>query len=152
MTQEEYNIILSKEGNNFHFNHLGCFCYGLRNDIGSWCGYVAFNTKYDIDPHIFNVHGGITYNGKVDKNELNRLSPFKHDVKEGYYVLGFDCAHFGDICPMLDIKMNVDRNTSETYRDKEYVINECKKLAKQINETYDDINLVSNIFKKLNKS
>lgn len=49
------------------------------------------------------VHGGLTFSGDIE------------DV-DGF-LLGFDCAHYGD---------------SPEVQDEEYTLNECKKLVDQL--------------------
>ena len=69
----------------------GYWCRVRQTSMGTWCGYVAltprhpwFNQDYDEIP--VDIHGGLTYS----KSE-----------PDGYYWIGFDCAHWGDYIPML---------------------------------------------------
>lgn len=96
---------------------------------GSWCGYVGASAlnelerardllsiaqaKFDSIMEMIEVHGGITYEGNIEEE------------KKEY---GFDCGHFYDVMPFRAREINED---NATYRDKDYAINECKKLALQ---------------------
>lgn len=162
MILEEFNIIKEQEGDNFFFNHLGCFCYGLRGPIGTWCGYVCIDKKFlNINIDIFgsfSVHGGITFETKVNKPHLDLIKKVLNEnsinLKIGDYVIGFDTAHHGDFIPGIDLtnKFRLSLNsTNPIYRDKEYVMEECKDLALQVNKKFDGANYVHKIFKKLNK-
>ena len=76
--------------------------------------YDSIYSKANID-----VHGGLTYS----------------DRGEGGWVIGFDCAHDGDLCPAFQYFDGI-------YRTKEYVISECEKLA-------EDVSKFSGIIKRL---
>lgn len=122
---------------------------------GYLCGYCHFPDNYlvkglrnlDID-----VHGGITFFEKCDENNVT--------------IIGFDCAHSGDLVPSSEIikeryklktydfinylylNKRIFKNLNEkqiesikkliqhTYRDIDYVISECKNLADQIIKDY----------------
>lgn len=64
-----------------------------RNSAGALCGYVGvgpshpcFGKHYgDVEAH---AHGGLTY------SDAKRDNP-------AIWLLGFDCAHLGDLCPEL---------------------------------------------------
>ncbi len=62
------------------------------------------------------VHGGVTYTGYQWKD--------KEYVKD-LWLIGFDCAHAGDLTPKYDIGYGV-------YRDLEYAKKETEYLASQI--------------------
>lgn len=108
---------------------------------GHLCGYVIltkdhpyFGKSSDLD---LEVHGGITF-GEGD---------------EDTWMIGFDCAHSGDIVPTMDYMERNDPNLIEVrkifpineelkkfsmfnpiYRNIDFVIEECKKLAGQCKE------------------
>lgn len=96
-------------------------CMAIRTELtGSWCGYVGVSKDHPLfekdyhDITDLEVHGGITYG-----------NPLKG--KEGYWFFGFDCAHFGDFCPIHpNLFLNGD------YRNLSYVQKECASLAKQL--------------------
>jgi len=99
---------------------------GKRGIIPLFC---AFRTKPDdrisMDL-LFNVHGGITFSGRLDK-------------KRGWWV-GFDCAHAGDAKDislmdkenkMLNEKYHLNF-AGDVIRTTGYVERECKNLIDQI--------------------
>ena len=98
------------------------------------CGYVELPKKHKLygkdnmdNEEIFNeidVHGGITY--ARDKRFIS-----DEDVP---YVVGFDCGHAGDYSPYFWSTGISKALPYETYKDIDYVTNECKNLAKQLKE------------------
>jgi hypothetical protein len=119
----------------FYSNYMPCII--KRNKaLLNWCGYVgiapgspfyghpAYTLDYNDIHNLFDidVHGGLTYSG-----------PFTLDLSrkelEDYWWIGFDCAHCFDLIPGMSRfgKMLGD------YRNQDYVTNEVKSLAKQIN-------------------
>lgn len=105
------------------FTYCGWKCYISEIDwSGHLCGYVRIPIAHklhgkdycDKDFPDFNVHGGITYSGPDD------------DMIG--WVIGFDCAHHGDLLPRAP--SNFPRNG--VFRDKEFVTAELKKLVDQI--------------------
>ena len=142
MKKEYLEKIIKDEGYEFDFEAFGLPCYLLRNkSLGHWCGYVQvpedsrlFGKNYNfysqsengisaLEKAIndINVHGGLTYAGERRK--------------DGDWWFGFDCGHFGDLC-LYQLDYNLG-DSCAVYKDKEYVINECKNLAKQIKEIID---------------
>lgn len=128
---------IKSEGDEFEFEYKGLKCYMARHlRSGHWCGYVAIPkgsrlekslSYYSTDSELglsefekavngIRVHGGITYTGKRKKDDPTT-----------YW--GFDCAHCFDLSPNYE-----SVGHDEVYRDKEYVIKECKDLAEQIKE------------------
>lgn len=110
----------------------GFVCDIKRNHyLGNLCGYVTvpnLNGICDDDycDHLgIQVHGGITFSMK----------------KDGGHVFGFDCAHSGDLLPN-DFKFKIPREfrliSDCTYKNIEYVKHECKELAKQLKELFND--------------
>ena len=127
--------IIKKEGDSHEWsytakNGLEVECFIRRNTSQALCGYVLitfdnklYGLEYDelyskINVH---VHGGLTYS----------------DEGEGGWVIGFDCAHAGDLCPAFP-------HFDGIYRTKEYVISECEKLAEEISK-------FSGVIKRLEK-
>ena len=107
----------------------GYRCYILRHpELKHLCGYVGLPKEhelYGVKNTFLNleVHGGVTFTG-----ELKR--PYKVN-----YAVGFDCAHAGDYSPYFLPLLGMNRVIGdETYKDIDYVTNECKKLAKQLKE------------------
>lgn len=98
----------------------GYRCIIRRGDAtGALCGYVSVNRSHpyhgkshnDIDD--IDVHGDLTY------SELCSAT--------GQWILGFDCAHLGDLCPM-------SLSSWESYRNITYVRGEVILLKKQLHE------------------
>lgn len=126
MNKEELNRIIKSEGDYYEWtNTLKCFIQ--RNPMNAWCGYTiipkSFPINFEQEINI-NCHGGITY------QSVNL---------DGDLVVGFDCAHYGDLVPKLleleGILIN-DRDIS-VYRDKQYVIDEVNSMVEQILTTIE---------------
>lgn len=94
------------------------------------CGYVEVpehlgKPGYDESPVMeLNVHGGVTYAGELPE-------------MDGKYVVGYDCAHYGDLmkCPeeLKGTSMEHSFMYSEgIWRDVDYCTNECESLANQL--------------------
>jgi hypothetical protein len=128
----------------------GYRCFVQRHpELKHLCGYVElpkehklYGKDYQNNEETFNkinVHGGVTYTGKKNfsysliKNCLNKNSLeicFTVD-----FVVGFDCAHAGDYSPYFLPWRDMNQVMwDETYKNIEYVTNECKKLAEQLKE------------------
>ncbi len=112
-------------------NGLEIDCLIRRNHSLALCGYVVItsdNKLYGLDyDHLYSqidthVHGGLTYS----------------DEGENGWVIGFDCAHAGDLCPAFP-------HYDGVYRTKEFVISECEKLAEVISKFSGIIKRVKNI-------
>jgi hypothetical protein len=127
------NEIIKEEGDSHKWiytakNGLDIECLIRRNHTLALCGYVVItsdNKLYGLDYDSIHskinidVHGGLTYS----------------DEGEDGWVIGFDCAHAGDLCPAFQYFDGI-------YRTKEYVISECEKLA-------EDVSKFSGIIKRL---
>jgi hypothetical protein len=121
MNREELNRIIKSEGDYYEWtNTLKCFIQ--RNPMNTWCGYTIIPKSFPIDFEQeinINCHGGINY------QSVNL---------DGDLVVGFDCAHHGDLVPKLleleGILIN-DKDIS-VYRDKQYVIDEVNSMVEQI--------------------
>jgi hypothetical protein len=128
------------------FEHAGLRCCVCRNVSRETCeefhmwggnlnGYVGIDETHPLygkKTHeiYLDVHGGVTFSDHTDKGAW----------------IGFDCAHSEDLVPSTqqikkelfdDIfpanwKLRKCPIFNPTYRNKEYVISECKKLADQI--------------------
>jgi len=97
-------------------------CIIRRNTRGGHlCGYVTltpdndfFGKDYDNIP--VHCHGGLTYaSDEGDK-----------------WVIGFDCAHYGDLQPFWSNQEIYGSNG--TYKDMDYVSKECESICEQISE------------------
>lgn len=96
------------------------------------CGYVELPERlgkpnYDESPIMeLNVHGGVTYAGNLPE-------------MDGKYVVGYDCAHYGDYMKCPEELKGTDMEKlwafdNGIWRDEEFCTNECESLAKQISE------------------
>jgi len=117
------------------FQYKGYKCLIKRNpDLGNLNGYVGFpyghrfykkgNICDDFDD--IEVHGGITF------------ANFWEDQKDGLWYLGFDTAHYMDLCPFMAMRDRefgiIYSQMDTTYKDIEFVRNEIKQLVDQIEE------------------
>lgn len=115
-------------------------CVLLVNDGSHHCGYVEvpeailhldFESWGDDSPSI-GVHGGVTYQGIPDWSN-------------GKEVIGFDCAHAGDMmkCPEKYKGTSLEHLSmynGGTWRDEEYCINECESMAEQLIDLVPKVN------------
>jgi hypothetical protein len=96
------------------------------------CGYVELPERlgkpdYDESPIMeLNVHGGVTYADNLPE-------------MDGKYVVGYDCAHYGDYMKCPEELKGTDMEKlwafdNGVWRDEEFCTNECESLAKQISE------------------
>lgn len=126
----------------FFVNGYKCFierkvCDEISGDKfgGHLCGYITGLLKALENIDELDVHGGITY----------------HELEKDGYAIGFDCAHYTDLLPSTEIvrkkynlentfpqmqeyKKSFPRLFESHYRNIEYVINQLKKLTKQLVE------------------
>lgn len=124
-----YNVI-QKEVHYATMIKWGFDCMYRRTPLGYYCGYIRIPASHilaaepeRIDNELY-VHGGITYMKKID---------------DGSYIVGFDCAHYQDYVPYLDLAAT-DFETynrlfgfqSGVYRDEEFVRLELTELALQL--------------------
>lgn len=68
-------------------------------------------------------HGGLTFSGDLED--------------DGDWYIGFDTAHYQDYMPFMQMLYTHNQQdligyASETYRDINYVRNECKKIVDQL--------------------
>ena len=140
MNKEEYQKIIKEEGDYMELKSSGLPCVIRRaKEMGHWCGYVGVpqNSKLNGKDYYYysenelniskleeainniTVHGGLTFAGKLKEGDL-------------MHYFGFDCSHLGDLNRLCfdypDIKPDA------IYRDKSYVIKECKQLAEQLSK------------------
>lgn len=109
-----------EEPNELNYIEEGFRASILRNGMGCLCGYISVPSTHpwygrhydDIDAK---VHGGLTYSNK-DR------------VFEDLWQVGFDCAHAGDLIPMMAKIIDLP---DDTYRDINFVKNEIRNLAEQ---------------------
>jgi hypothetical protein len=132
---ENIEQIMKEEGDFFEWtytakNGLEVDCFIRRNNSLAFCGYVVItsdNKLFGLDyDNIYSkvnisVHGGLTYS----------------DEGEGGWIIGFDCAHLGDFCPVFSY--------DGIYRTKEFVISECESLAESVSKFSGIIQRLKNI-------
>ena len=110
-------------------------CHMKRNTLKAWCGYVTIPNSYPMDyqkesidyPDLspistylsIQVHGGVTYESEQENGDI---------------IIGFDCAHSGDLCPGFYAYGDHYTSKSDVYRTKEYVIRETESMVDQILE------------------
>ena len=103
-------------------NGLEFNCHIRRNPRGGHlCGYVTLTTDNDFfgkdyDNIPVSCHGGLTYASEEGSN----------------WVIGFDCAHYEDLQPFYT-DQSIYAGTG-TYKNMEYVTDECESICEQIAE------------------
>lgn len=124
----------------FQYKGHDCICIFCRN--GYRCGYVStafrrYYSRFDI-----NCHCGLNFAGVL---------PEAYAPKKPFYI-GFDCGH---ICDGRDIRLAyeyglIDEVTKEMLekdfhylsdypvRDVDYVVEQCKKIVDQLEESKND--------------
>lgn len=130
--------LIEKEGNQLEWVYttkhgIEYKCLITRNDsLKNLCGYVIMDEDDDFYGFNYNnipvsAHGGLTYS----------------DEYEGGWMIGFDCAHSGDLVPGFSelserFKAGFSANggviTGRVYRDMNFVKSECERIADQISE------------------
>jgi hypothetical protein len=106
---------------------------GKRNIIDIFC----WDGEQTTPSMLFDVHGGITYSEKGNRYPCLQVDPI--------WWFGFDCAHYDDgkdwptraryfVPKIPDYVYEIERQylTDEIVRTKEYVIQECRNLAEQL--------------------
>lgn len=121
----------------------GYRCFIQRHpELKHLCGYVELPEKHKLygETNVDNefllnldIHGGVTYAKDKRFKDIYRAVPLFIDEYVPY-VVGFDCGHAGDYSP-YSWSTGISKALSyETYKDIDYVTNECKNLAKQLKE------------------
>jgi len=143
MNNEQILEKIKEEGNLYEFQVFGMPAKLIRNRNSlCWCGYVGVPKDSILDgvdyshycdceycnapKHIkqvngIRVHGGLTYARRED----------------GIWYFGFDTAHAGD---WMSYPYGYGLDKNSIYRDKEYCIEQCKSLAKQLTEILKENN------------
>lgn len=120
------------------FQYKGHDCICVFNRMGFRCGYVSTSLHCHYDDFDIECHCGLTFGGAL---------PEAYEPKEAFYI-GFDCGHCDD---GLDTKLAyeyglIDEATKEMFekdffylsdypvRDVDYVEEQCKKNADQLEE------------------
>lgn len=133
MSNKDKFAVVEKQ---FQYKGHDCICVFTRN--GYRCGYVSTTFRRDLYNFDIDCHCGLSYSGML---------PREYEPKEVFYI-GFDCGH---VCDGIDTKLAydyglIDEATKEILdqdfrylkdkpvRDLEYVENQCKKIADQLEE------------------
>ena len=118
----------------------GLMCLIHRGPSGALCGYVGipeahplYGKDYEVPDVV--VHGGLTYADKCMQTD-DPAKGICHIPDDGEHVdlwwFGFDCAHFGDVCPAYK-QFNNMSHEGEAYKTIAYVQRQVTDLAKQFN-------------------
>jgi hypothetical protein len=120
----------------WHDPNTGLPCLMLRSwTLGHWCGYVGLppgHPWHGRDPELLSVaaHGGLTSVGPCHDDDRPKREQVCHEPQPGepddVWWLGFDCAHGYDDVPNLWGREVLEW---KTYRDVDYVIERCTRLA-----------------------
>lgn len=88
------------------WTYRGYHCLVMNNSMGYLCGYIMLpishplsDTGYDeLNAMGFAVHGGLTFAQKMNTIDYEDISVITvAGANEEYFVIGFDCAHAGDV-------------------------------------------------------
>ncbi len=126
----------------------GYHCIIRRNpEIGILCGYVGVDGKHPLhgkDKYDFEIecHGGLTYSDSCDSGIPKSFwseYPICHkaDSNDEAWWFGFDCGHGFDLSPSYnssELLKNIYEIKKYTYKDINYVKDQCKSLAKQLKD------------------
>ena len=114
------------EKDSYNKKYKGYILFVYRHsNLGHLCGYVQIKTSgnnYDKLP--YHVHGGLTYCEPY--NEIWKEAKKVFDPNGGD-IIGFDCAHLGDIVPF---QLHIIKEG--TYKNYIFVLNELENLVDQI--------------------
>lgn len=128
-----------EEPDRVEWTHAGVPCAMVRSPLGAWCGYVGVAPGHpwhgrDYSEFDVAVHGGLTY-----------AAPSNDRVGSGepaLWWLGFDCGHFGDYAPGLEVtiaRLRIEAGLAGPspfqrggeYKNRRYVQAEVEQLAGQ---------------------
>lgn len=94
-----------KEPDRWEGKRAGLLILAVRNDMGSWCGYVGMppehpwsgydrNTIHGLSEDL-HAHGGLTFSGW----STDRI--WHSAEEEKIWWIGFDCGHAWDLSPFM---------------------------------------------------
>lgn len=128
MIDPKIKSLMEEEGDSYREKYLDYYIWLRRNpSMKFWLGYVSvppqsiLTDRSIVEQSEIDVHGGLTCMGRV-----------KDPEHPDYTVYGFDCGHAWDIMPAHLFRVPYFEDTMSLYRTKEYVIEECRKLAAQL--------------------
>jgi len=121
--------IIQHEPNYESFGYKGYYCVIKRMMFpggGQLNGYVRipeYHPYYDKEQHDIDIecHGGITF------------GPSELEGETGIFI-GFDTAHYLDFMPFMAFLGANSLVLDGTYRDVNYVRNECKQIVEQLSK------------------
>lgn len=136
------------------WKHAGFACLITRPEHhGALCGYVGVppghpwhGVGYD-DVQAVVAHGGLTYAAPCRGNVFHVPEPGE---PEDLWWLGFDHAHYLDLCPGMGRHLRFDHN--DVYRDMDYATAGVESLAEQARLASVDINCCSSTVMSLCRS
>lgn len=113
------------------YQHAGLPCMICQNDLGIFCGYVSVPPGHpahgkDYDTLDLGVHGGLSF-AAAPNDAIYMVGKGK---PEGWWVLGFDCGHFGDFD--ADVQNVLRTEKFQSVRDTDFVRRQTNRLAKQL--------------------
>jgi len=121
-----------QEPDRVEFEHCGFKCLIVRQpESKHLCGYVGLPRWHpyygrDYDDIDVDVHGGLTFSREGIGETWDK----------GFWYLGFDCAHGGDLIPgHTKFSKKLGLELGEVYRNIEYVRKETMQLAEQMTAT-----------------
>jgi hypothetical protein len=135
----------------------GFLCAIFRNRMGALCGYI----RIPEDHHWRGVSLVDFCTGKVEGPDIHGCITYAEQYEDGYWI-GFDCAHTGDIVPLVeasykerpetrgrlanfqkkeeDLIFQILRDLPErSYKNMNFVIEQCKSLARQARNLQEEI-------------
>lgn len=125
------------EPDRVQWQHAGYACLIMRGPVGALCGYVGipedhpcFGKHYD-SCEVEGAHCGLTYSDACSGSICHIPEP---GMPDKVWWLGFDCAHYGDICPSIR-RLNLRYDYRETYKDVAYVMGCCNEMAMNLRLT-----------------
>lgn len=122
------------EPDRLEFKYKGLDCLLTRNpEMFNWCGYVGIPESH---PHYekeyievdLEAHGGITYS-EACHNWVCHITDKEEDK---VWWFGFDCAHSGDVIPVMPPYFFSKKPNAAEYRDLNYVKLAVEHLADQL--------------------
>lgn len=134
---DEYFGIFEDPTTGYTFHALA-----IRGPLGALCGYMGvtkhhplFGIAYSDDARIegLQVHGGITFSGRHEKNEWSLAL----DLPDENWWIGFDCNHAFDFVPSMALVANKYEGFSvfgddHAYKNIGYVTEQIDHLGQQL--------------------
>lgn len=112
----------------------GLPCLIVRGPSGALCGYVGVDESHPAHGKGYEevdvaVHGGLTFADRCAESADGRGICHIPTPGEPEHVwwLGFDCAHYGDVCPAYESGL-----WDGCYKELAYVEHEVRGLARQL--------------------